>query len=63
MKGVRRSVDMKRVPITVGMIEAAVCAYAGENWRELVPNSVANFIEEIEGDTRLRELNKPDTVD
>ena len=33
----------------------------GENWKELVPNSVANFIEDIEGDTRLRELNKPDT--
>ena len=35
---------------------------AGENWKELVPNSVASFIEEIDGDTRLRELNKTDTV-
>ena len=35
---------------------------AGENWKELVPKSVAQFIEEIGGDTRLRELNKPDTV-
>ena len=36
---------------------------AGENWKELVPKSVAQFIEKIGGDTRLRELNKPDTVD
>ena len=36
---------------------------AEENWKELVPSSVANFIEEIGGDVRLRELNKPDTVD
>jgi nicotinamide-nucleotide adenylyltransferase len=35
---------------------------AGENWKELVPSSVAKFIEEIGGDVRLRELNKPDTV-
>ena len=35
---------------------------AGENWKELVPSSVADFIKEIGGDTRLRELNKPDTV-
>jgi nicotinamide-nucleotide adenylyltransferase len=35
---------------------------SGENWKELVPKSVAYFIEEIGGDTRLRELNKPDTV-
>jgi nicotinamide-nucleotide adenylyltransferase len=36
---------------------------AGENWKELVPKSVALFIEKIGGDTRLRELNKSDTVD
>jgi nicotinamide-nucleotide adenylyltransferase len=36
---------------------------AGENWNKLVPNSVAKFIKEINGDTRLRELNKTDTVD
>jgi nicotinamide-nucleotide adenylyltransferase len=36
---------------------------AGENWKELVPSSVASFIEEINGDVRLRELNKTDTVD
>jgi nicotinamide-nucleotide adenylyltransferase len=36
---------------------------AGENWKELVPSSVANFIEEIGGDVRLQELNKRDTVD
>jgi nicotinamide-nucleotide adenylyltransferase len=36
---------------------------AGENWKDLVPKSVARFIEKIGGDTRLRELNKSDTVD
>jgi nicotinamide-nucleotide adenylyltransferase len=36
---------------------------AGGGWEELVPSSVANFIKEIEGDVRLRELNKTDTVD
>jgi nicotinamide-nucleotide adenylyltransferase len=35
---------------------------AGENWKELVPSSVASFIEKIDGDGRLRELNKTDTV-
>jgi nicotinamide-nucleotide adenylyltransferase len=34
----------------------------GENWKELVPSSVAKFIEEIDGDTRLRQLNKTDTL-
>jgi nicotinamide-nucleotide adenylyltransferase len=33
------------------------------DWEELVPNSVASFIKEIEGDIRLRDLNKTDTVD
>jgi nicotinamide-nucleotide adenylyltransferase len=32
----------------------------GENWEELVPNSVAKFIKEIDGDIRLRDLNKTD---
>jgi nicotinamide-nucleotide adenylyltransferase len=32
-------------------------------WEELVPSSVAKFIKEIEGDVRLRDLNKTDTVD
>ncbi len=36
---------------------------AGGDWEELVPSSVANFIKEIEGDVRLRDLNKTDTVD
>jgi nicotinamide-nucleotide adenylyltransferase len=36
---------------------------AGENWKELVPSSVASFIEEIDGDVRLRDLSKTDTVD
>ena len=35
---------------------------AEENWKELVPNSVAKFIEDINGDLRLRQLNKTDTV-
>jgi nicotinamide-nucleotide adenylyltransferase len=35
---------------------------AGENWKELVPNTVVNFIEEIDGDSRLRQLNKTDKV-
>ena len=35
---------------------------AGENWKELVPSSVAKFIKDIDGDTRLRDLNKTDTV-
>ena len=35
---------------------------SGENWKELVPNAVAKFIEEIDGDARLRQLNKTDKV-
>jgi nicotinamide-nucleotide adenylyltransferase len=35
---------------------------AGENWKELVPSSVAKFIEDIDGDARLRQLNKTDTL-
>ena len=35
---------------------------AGENWEELVPSSIANFIKEIDGDVRLRDLNKTDRV-
>ena len=34
----------------------------GENWEELVPKSVANFIKEIDGVTRLRDLAKTDKV-
>ena len=30
------------------------------NWEELVPNCVANYIKEIKGDVRLRDLNKID---
>ena len=30
----------------------------GGDWEELVPSSVASFIKEIEGDVRLRDLNK-----
>jgi len=33
-----------------------------ENWKELVPRSVAKFIEEIDGHSRLQELNRTDTV-
>jgi nicotinamide-nucleotide adenylyltransferase len=35
---------------------------SGENWKELVPSTVAKFIEEIDGDGRLRQLNKTDKV-
>jgi nicotinamide-nucleotide adenylyltransferase len=35
---------------------------AGENWKELVPSNVANFIKDIDGDERLRQLNKTDTI-
>jgi len=35
----------------------------GGDWEELVPSSVADFIKEIEGDVRLRDLNKTDTID
>jgi len=34
----------------------------GENWEDLVPESVAHFIEEIDGVARLRDLNRTDTV-
>ncbi|MCW4031258.1 MAG: nicotinamide-nucleotide adenylyltransferase [Candidatus Bathyarchaeota archaeon] len=34
----------------------------GENWKELVPRNVANFIEKIDGVERLRQLNNTDTV-
>lgn len=33
-----------------------------ENWEELVPISVANYIKTINGDTRLQELNKTDKL-
>ncbi len=35
---------------------------AGENWEKLVPITVVNFIKEIDGDVRLRDLNKTDRV-
>jgi nicotinamide-nucleotide adenylyltransferase len=34
----------------------------GKNWEELVPNSVAHFIKEIDGVARLRDLTKTDVV-
>ena len=34
----------------------------GENWEELAPNSVVKFVKEINGDTRLRDLNRTDKV-
>jgi nicotinamide-nucleotide adenylyltransferase len=33
-----------------------------KNWEELVPNSVAHFIKEIDGVARLRDLTKTDVV-
>lgn len=35
---------------------------SGENWEELVPKSVANFINEIKGVERIIELSKKDVV-
>ncbi len=35
---------------------------AGENWKKLVPSSVAKFIKDIDGEVRLRDLNKTDKV-
>jgi nicotinamide-nucleotide adenylyltransferase len=32
----------------------------GENWKEFVPDSVASFIKEIDGEERLKDLNKTD---
>jgi nicotinamide-nucleotide adenylyltransferase len=34
----------------------------GENWKKLVPSSVAKFIKETNGDVRLRDLNKTDKI-
>ena len=34
----------------------------GKNWKELVPSSVAKFIKGIDGEVRLRDLNKTDKV-
>jgi nicotinamide-nucleotide adenylyltransferase len=34
----------------------------GGSWKKLVPKSVADFIEEIDGITRLRDLNKSDKI-
>jgi nicotinamide mononucleotide adenylyltransferase len=33
-----------------------------DSWRTLVPKSVANFIAEIDGVNRLRELNRTDKM-
>ena len=35
---------------------------AGENWKEFVPSSVARFIKDMDGEVRLRDLNKTDKV-
>jgi len=34
----------------------------GKNWKTLVPRSVAQYIEEIDGIQRLRDLNKTDKI-
>jgi nicotinamide-nucleotide adenylyltransferase len=34
----------------------------GENWIKLVPSSVAKFIKDINGEVKLRDLNKTDKV-
>jgi nicotinamide-nucleotide adenylyltransferase len=35
---------------------------AGEKWEDYVPNSVADFIKEVDGDVRLQDLNKSDKM-
>ena len=35
---------------------------AGENWEEFVPSSVVKFIKDIDGEVRLRDLNKTDKI-
>lgn len=35
---------------------------AGENWTKLVPKSVAEFINEIDGVNRLRDLARTDKI-
>ena len=35
---------------------------AGENWKEFVPSSVARFIKDMDGEMRLRDLNKTDKI-
>jgi len=34
----------------------------GKNWKQLVPKSVAKYIEEIDGIQRLKDLNKTDKI-
>ena len=34
----------------------------GKNWKELVPSSIAKFINDIDGETRLLDLSKTDNV-
>jgi nicotinamide-nucleotide adenylyltransferase len=34
----------------------------GKNWKELVPSSIAKFIHDIDGETRLLDLSKTDNV-
>ncbi len=36
--------------------------FAGKNWEELVPKSVAAFIKQVAGIQRLRDLNKTDRI-
>jgi len=35
---------------------------AGENWKEIVPSSVAKFIKDIDGEVRLQDLNKTEQI-
>ncbi len=34
----------------------------GKEWKRLVPKSVADFIKDIDGINRLRDLNKSDII-
>jgi nicotinamide-nucleotide adenylyltransferase len=42
--------------------EIRKCMIAGEKWEQFVPSSVAKFIKQIDGDVRLRDLNKTDKM-
>ncbi len=57
---VERMPFIKRQVYSATQIRKAMLA--GENWEKFVPNSVANFIEEIDGVNRIRDLNKTDTL-
>jgi nicotinamide-nucleotide adenylyltransferase len=58
--------DVKPIPFVERGIYSATeirkRMLAGKNWEELVPKSVAEFIKQIDGIQRLRDLNKTDRI-